>query len=158
MALTTSTGAVFLLAQLASADPYTALDNSDASDHGDAHRSLDTAASVNLATAGERNQSTSLQSSAATQSPVSTLQMLQQLIESPTCHGTSQKNSTATSGYPSAAPAVAKVVVEPASDWQIIGDFCSRTVSRKRLRLVLHGWHQVIKSKIKWRCIEQVCP
>ncbi|KAL0048613.1 hypothetical protein WJX82_006990 [Trebouxia sp. C0006] len=52
--------------------------------------------------------------------------MLQQLIESPSSDSISQKNSTA-----------------------------SRTVSRKWLRLVLQGWHQAIKSKIKWRCIEQ---
>ncbi len=154
MTLTTSTGAVSLLTQLALADPYTALDNSDASGCDDAQRSLDTAASVNVA---EPRQVTGLQSSAAIQSPVSTLQMLQQLIESPSSHSTSQKNSTAISGYQPAAAAVASVI-EPASDWQIIGDFCSRTVSRKWLRLVLQGWRQAIKSKIKWRCIEQVCP
>ncbi len=158
MTLTTSTGAVSLLAQLALADPYTALDNSDASDCDDAQLSLNTAASVNVAAGGEPRQVTGLQSSAATQSPVSTLQMLQQLIESPSSHTISQKNGTAMSGYQSAAAAVAIVVIEPASDWQIIGDFCSRTVSRKWLSLVLHGWHQAIKSKIKWRCIEQVWP
>ncbi len=156
MTLTTSTGAVSLLTQLALADPYTALDNSDASGCDDSQRSLNTAASVNVATSREPRQVTGLQSSAATQSPVSTLQMLQHLIESPSSHSTSQKNSTAMSGYQPAAAAVARVATEPASDWQIIRDFCSRTVSRKWLRLVLHGWHQAIKSKIKWRCIEQV--
>jgi hypothetical protein len=158
MTLTTSTGALSLLAQLALADPYTALDNSDASDCDDVQRSLDAAASINVATAGEPRHVTGSQSSAATQSPVSALQMLEQLTESPSSHRTSQKNGTAVSGYQSAAAAAARVVIEPASDWQIIGDFCSRTVSRKWLRLVLHGWHQAIKSKIKWRCIEQVCP
>ena len=145
-----------MLTQLALADPYTALDNSDASGCDDSQRSLNTAASVNVATSREPRQVTGLQSSAATQSPVSTLQMLQQLIESPSSDSISQKNSTARSGYQAAT--VARVVIEPASDWQIIGDFCSRTVSRKWLRLVLQGWHQAIKSKIKWRCIEQVCP
>ncbi|KAL0020042.1 hypothetical protein WJX77_006966 [Trebouxia sp. C0004] len=155
MTSTTSTGAVSLLTQLASADPYTALENSDASDCDDAQCSLDTAASVNVATAREPKQVSDLQSPVATQNPVSTLQMLQQLIKSPSSLSTSQKNGTAMSGGQSAAAADARVVIEPALDWQIIGDFCSRTVSRKWLRLVLHGWHQAIKSKIKWRCIEQ---
>ncbi|KAA6428529.1 MAG: hypothetical protein FRX49_01405 [Trebouxia sp. A1-2] len=155
MTLTTNTGAVSLLAHLALADPYTALDSSHASDLDDAQRSLDTAASVNVATAEERGQVTGLKSSAATQSPVSTLQMLQQLIESPSSHSTSQKHGIAKSGYQLGAAAVARTVVQPASDWQIIGEFCSRTVSRKWLRLVMHGWHQAIKSKVKWRCIEQ---
>ena len=124
MTLTTSTGALSLLAQLALADPYTALDNSDASDCDDVQRSLDAAASINVATAGEPRHVTGSQSSAATQSPVSALQMLEQLTESPSSHRTSQKNGTAVSGYQSAAAAAARVVIEPASDladhWRLL--------------------------------------
>ena len=49
-------------------------------------------------------------------------------------------------------------LLEEASDWTVIDDFCSRTVPKTWLRLVLHGWLTVTRLHIKWRCIQQVCP
>ena len=45
---------------------------------------------------------------------------------------------------------------ESTSDWTIIDDFCSRTVPRAWIRLLLHAWHAVARSHTKWRCIQQV--
>lgn len=45
---------------------------------------------------------------------------------------------------------------EVTSDWTIIEDFCSRTVPRSWLKLLMHAWHAVARSLTKWRCIQQV--
>ena len=50
----------------------------------------------------------------------------------------------------------AAAVGDLTSDRHIIGDFCSRTVSRRWLRLILQGWHHAVKIIIKWRFIQQV--
>lgn len=64
--------------------------------------------------------------------------------------------STAASSTNCNRATAAEILEEEASDWTIIEDFCSRTVPRTWLRLVLHGWHAVYRSRVKWRCIQQV--
>lgn len=151
-----STDAVSVLAQLASEDPYTAVDSSIGSD--DTQSLADTGASATTAAEQKPGLVTHLQSSAATQSPVSALQMLQQLLASSPCSSRSQElqtESCSSAFGPAHWSYTDTAAVEPASDQHIIGDFCSRTVPKRWLRQVMLGWHHVIKSKIKWRCIEQ---
>lgn len=56
-----------------------------------------------------------------------------------------------------ALPPTAAGAQQEVLDWTIIDDFCSRTVPRSRLRLLLHAWQDVARSHTKWRCIQQVC-
>ena len=62
------------------------------------------------------------------------------------------RRSTTDAGSTTAAGALQ----EGTSDWTIINDFCSRTVPRSWLRLLLHAWYAVARSHTKWRCIQQV--
>lgn len=173
-----STDAVFLLAQLASADPYTALyPGSKRSSYG-VGLSVQTAASANSPAARDNQTVTSTPEQ---QSPKSALQMLQQLAAIPSVSSSDRASSRAVSSCASGNSLTPALQIsqqlmastsnaqqecralntgntgpEAASDWHIIGEFCSRTVSRKWLRLVLHGWQKVVKAVIKWRCIQQV--
>lgn len=60
--------------------------------------------------------------------------------------------ATADAGSATAAGALQEVT----SDWTIIEDFCSHTVPRSWLKLLMHAWHAVARSLTKWRCIQQV--
>ncbi len=148
MASVISIGAASLLAQLAAADPYTALENSSILGLDDGQLFPTTAAGADHSAEQVGRQST------GSQSPASALEMLQQLIASPSSSSSDKGSSKAVIECISAGAAVG--MLEPVSDLWIIGDFCSRTVSRKWLRLVMRGWHKVVKSKVKWRSIQQV--
>ena len=60
--------------------------------------------------------------------------------------------SMAVDGARAAGPVEAE-----ASEWTIIEDFCRSTVPKTWLQMVLHGWFAVFRSRVKWRCIQQVC-
>lgn len=49
-----------------------------------------------------------------------------------------------------------KATGDAEGDLQVIGDFCSRTVSKHWLRNSLHTWHAAARLQVKWRSISQV--
>ena len=138
-----------LLTHLASADPYALLKHDSASSLEGSPPSLQTAASDNLLSKAKDD----LEHATPQSTPVSALTMLQQLIEEPS----SNVADTASSRHIlMACPAVQSQHSDDATDWDIISNFCSRTVSKKWLCLVLQQWQDFAKAQVKWRCIQQV--
>ena len=202
MSTGTCIDAVAALAHLAAADPYTALETSSPPPVGPSPLSAHTAASATQPHLTGKQPSTPVQVSPH-QSTASALDLLQQLLTSPSSSSTSscdEVNSRATSiGQPKSVqvkshytihqPALATVdtvsrpyklsklqargfraaatsdagsataggdLQEVTSDWTIIENFCSRTVPKSWLKLLMHAWHAVARSLTKWRCIQQV--
>ena len=144
-----SADAVSMLTQLATADPYALLQHGSASSHEVSQTSPQTAASDILLSKAQGN----LQHATPQSNSVLALTMLQQLIEEPT----SDVADTASSRHVQIArPAVQCQHSDDATDWDIISSFCSRTLSRKWLCLVLQRWQKSAKAQVKWRCIQQV--
>lgn len=55
-----------------------------------------------------------------------------------------------------AGPQVQKPSGDAETDWEVIGEFCSRTVSKGWLRQSLWAWQAAAKTQVKWRSISQV--
>ena len=195
-----SKDAVAALAQLAAADPYTALEGSSSPLADLSPLSALTAASATNPPLADK-QTNSPVGTSPQQSTASALHLLQKLLTSPSNSSTSSTgevdsratsvvtavqvssqsathNPVIASADPVPGPSKlsrvqarsdraaatadagsttsAGVLQDGTSDWTIIDDFCSRTVPRSWLRLLLHAWHAVGKSHTKWRCIQQV--
>ena len=196
----TGIDAVAALAQLAAADPYTALEGSSSPLAKLSPLSALTAASATKPLLADNNSPVQLAAQPAT---ASALHLLQKLLTSPSNSSTSssggvnsrtisvaqatavQVNSQSATHNPVIASAdiglgpsklskpqarssraaatadagsatSAGVLQEGTLDRTIIDEFCSRTVPRSWLRLLLHAWHAVARSHTKWRCIQQV--
>lgn len=201
MRSSTGIDAVAALAQLAAADPYTALEGSSSPLAKLSPPSALTAAVATKPLLADNNNSPV--QLAAQPATASALHLLQKLLTSPSNSSTSssgevnsrtisvaratavQVNSQSATHNPVIASAdivlgpsklskpqarsfraaatadagsatSAGVLQEGTLDRTIIDEFCSRTVPRLWLRLLLHAWHAVARSRTKWRCIQQV--
>ena len=69
---------------------------------------------------------------------------------------TSGHTQFANSAVESNSAAESNSAMESEADWEAIGSFCSRTVSKGWLRQALHSWRAAARIHAKWRSISQV--